>query len=76
MYASFKPPKLLRNEDIDMNGHSIKGVRHPVDRSDAATKIYVDCIQYKTATGIISGATHTTICSSHFPAETLLQTDK
>ena len=38
---------------IDMDQHSIKNVKSPVDRLDAVNKAYADRIKYKTAIGNI-----------------------
>ena len=45
--------EILCNQPIDMDQHSIKNVRNPIDRLDAVNKAYADRIKYKTASGNI-----------------------
>lgn len=50
-----------------MNCHTINGARNPVERANAATKVYVDNMQYKTATGTIPDADNTSHTLFTFP---------
>ena len=45
--------EILCSRPIDMNQHSIKNVKNPVERFDAVNKAYVDRVKYKSFTGII-----------------------
>ena len=38
---------------IDVDQHSIKDVKNPIDRLDAVNKAYADRIKYKTTSGNI-----------------------
>ena len=49
----FGRDEILCSRHIDMDQHSIKNVKNPVDRLDAVDKAYADRIKYKTATGNI-----------------------
>ena len=40
----------MQSMPIDMDQHSIKNVRNPVDRLDAVNKAYAGRIKYKTVT--------------------------
>ena len=55
----FGRDEILCSRSINMDQHSIKNVRNPVDRLDAVNKVYVDRIRYKTATGNISNTVMT-----------------
>ena len=45
--------EILCSRPIDMDQHSIKNLKNPVDRLDAVNKANADRIKYKTATGNI-----------------------
>ena len=50
----FDRDEILCSRPIDMDQHSIKNVKNPVERFDAVNKSYVDRVKYKLFTGIIS----------------------
>ena len=50
----FGRDELFCSRPIDMDEHSIKNVKNPIDRLDAVNKAYTDRIKYKTASGNIS----------------------
>ena len=45
----FGQDERLCSQPIDMDQHSIKNVKNPIDRLDAVNKAYSDRIKYKTA---------------------------
>ena len=45
--------EILCSRLIDMDQHSIKNVKNPVERFDAVNEVYVDRVKYKSFTGII-----------------------
>ena len=47
------PGEILCSRSIDMDQHSIKNVKYPINKLDAVNKVYADRIKYKTATGLI-----------------------
>ena len=49
----FSRDEILRSRPIDMEQHSIKNVKNPVERFDAVNKAYVNRVKYKSFTGII-----------------------
>ena len=49
----FDRDEILCNQPINMDQHSIKNVKIPVERFDAVNKAYVDRVKYKSFTGII-----------------------
>ena len=49
----FCQDEILCSQPIDMDQHSIKNVKNPIDRLDAVNKAYADRIKYKTASGNI-----------------------
>ena len=49
----FSRDELLCSRPIDMDQHSIKNVKNPIDRLDTVNKAYADRIKYKTASGNI-----------------------
>ena len=51
--CDFGKDVILCSRSIDMDLHLIKNVKSSVNKLDAVNKAYVDCIKYKTATGII-----------------------
>ena len=66
---------ILCNQNIETNGNFIKGARTPVERADAATKVYVDRVHYKIATRTISGADHTNHTLVTFPSGKIVQVE-
>ena len=67
--------EILCSQSIDMEQHSIKNVKSPVNKFDAVNKAYVDLIKYKSPTGIIP-TTVLTIHSSHFPMRKVLPVER
>ena len=49
----FGQDEILCSQPINMNQHSNKNVKNPIDRLDAVNKAYADRIKYKTASGNI-----------------------
>ena len=49
----FGQDEIVCSQSIDMNQHSMKNVKSPIDRLDAVNKTYADRIKYKTASGNI-----------------------
>ena len=49
----FGRDEILCSQPIDMDQHSIKNVKNPMDRLDAVNKVYTDRIKYKTPSGNI-----------------------
>ena len=49
----FGQDEILCSQPIDMDQHSIKNVKNPIDRLEAFNKAYADHIRYKTASGNI-----------------------
>ena len=49
----FDRDEILCSRPIDMDQHSVKNVKSPVERFDAVNKAYVDRVKYKSFTGII-----------------------
>ena len=72
----FGRDEILFSRSIDMNQHSIKNVKNPVDRLDAVNKAYADRIKYETATGSIPNTVMTIIHFSHFLLRKLLQVER
>ena len=60
----FGQDEILCSQPIDMDQHSIKNVKNPIDRLDAVNKVYADRIKYKTASGNIPNTVLTDIYSS------------
>ena len=56
----FSRDETLCSRPMDMEQHSIKNVKNPVERFDAVNKAYVDRVKYKSFTGIIP---HTSLIS-------------
>ena len=54
--CDFSRNLILCGQPIDMNQHSIKNLKSPVNKFDAVNKSYVDRVKYKTATGTIPNA--------------------
>ena len=49
----FSRDEIFCSRSIDMEQHSIKNVKNPVERFDAVNKVYVDRVKCKSFTGII-----------------------
>ena len=49
----FDRDEILCSQPIDMDQHSIKNVKNPIDRLQAVNKASADRIKYKTASGNI-----------------------
>ena len=64
----FSQDLILYNQPIDMNQHSIKNVKSPINKLDAVNKAYVDRIKYKSATGTIPNTVRTDHTLFTFPA--------
>ena len=45
--CGFSRDLILCSQPIDMNQHSVKNVKSPVNKFDAVNKAYADRIQYK-----------------------------
>ena len=58
---------ILCSRPIDMDQHSIKIAKSPVDRLDAVNKTYADRIKYKTANGNIPNTAMTDHTHFTFP---------
>ena len=64
----FGRDEIVYSRPIDMDQHSIKNVKNPVDRLDAVNKAYADRIKYKTVTGNIPNTVMTDHILFTFPA--------
>ena len=63
----FSRDEILCSRPMDMEQHSIKNVKNPVERFDAVNKAYVDRVKYKSFNGIISYAVLTDHTLVTFP---------
>ena len=63
----FGQDEILCSQVIDMDQHSIKNVKNPIERLDAVNKAYADRIKYKTATGNIPNTVMTDHTLFTFP---------
>ena len=68
LFTSFLS-QLWSSRTIDMDQHSIKNVKSPVNKFDAVNKAYVDRIKYKSATGIIPNTVLTDHTLFTFPTK-------
>ena len=59
---------ILCSQLIDINQHSIKNVKSPVNKFDAVNKAYTDRIKYKSATGTIPNTVMTDHTLLTYPA--------
>ena len=66
--CDFSQDVISCSQPTDMNLHFIKNVKSPVNQFDAVNKAYVDCIKYKTTTGIIPNFAMTDHILFTFPA--------
>ena len=72
----FGRDEILCSRPIDMDQHSIKNVKNPVDRLDAVNKAYADRIKYKTAIGNIPNTVITDRILFTFPAAKAIASGK
>ena len=63
----FSRDEILCSRPIDMDQHSLKNVKNPVERFDAVNKAYVDRVKYKSFTGIIPNTVLTDHTLVSFP---------
>ena len=63
----FSRDDILCSRPIDMEQHSIKNVKNPVERFDAVNKAYVERVKYKSFTGIIPNTVLTDHTLVSFP---------
>ena len=68
LICGFSRDLILCSQFIDMNQHSIKNVKSPVNKIDAVNNIYTDRIIYKSATGTIPNTVRTDHTLVTFPA--------
>ena len=66
--CGFSRDLIFCSQPIDMNQHSIKNVKSPVNKFDAVNKAYADRIKYKSATGTIPNTVRTDHTLFTFPA--------
>ena len=66
--CGFSRDLILCSHPIDMNQHSIKIVKSPVNKFDAVNKAYADRVKYKSATGTIPNTVRTDHTLFTFPA--------
>ena len=66
--CGFSRDLILRSQPIDINQHSIKNVKIPVNKFDAVNKTYTDRIKYKSATATIPNTVRTDHTLLTFPA--------
>ena len=59
--------EIFCSQPIDMDQHSIKNLKNPIDRLDAVHKAYADRIRYKTASGNIPNTVLTDHILCTFP---------
>ena len=64
----FGRDEIFCSRPINMDQHSIKNVKNPLDRFDAINKAYADRIQFKTVTGYIPNTVVTDHILFTFPA--------
>ena len=72
----FGQDEILCRPPIDMNQHSIKNVKNPIDKLDASNKAYADRIKYKTASGNIPNTVLTDNILFTFPTGTAFASGK
>ena len=65
--CGFSQDLILCSQPIDMNQHSIKNVKSPVNKLDAVNKTYVDRIKYQSATDTIPNTVRTDHTLFTFP---------
>ena len=63
----FGQDEIFCSQPIDINQHSIKNVKNPIDRLDAVNKAYADSIKYKTVSHNISNTVLTDHILFTFP---------
>ena len=72
----FGQDEILCSSAIDMDQHSIKNVKNPIDRLDAVDKAYADRIKYKTASGNIANTVLTDHILFTFPTGKAFASEK
>ena len=72
----FGRDEILCSRPIDMDRHSVKNVKNPVDRLDSVNKAYTDRIKYKTVTGNIPNTVMTDDILFTFPAAEAIASGK
>ena len=63
----FGQDEILCSQSIDMDQHSIKNVKSPIDKLDAVNKAYANRVKYKSASGNISNTVLTDQILFTFP---------
>ena len=66
--CDFDRDEILCSRPIDMDHHSIKNVKNPVNKLDSVNKAYADRIKYKSAIGVIRNTVMTDHILFTFPA--------
>ena len=74
--CGFSQDLILCSQPIDMNQHSIKNVKSPVNKLDAVNKAYVDRLKYKSATGTIPNTVRTDYTLFTFHATKILLVER
>ena len=74
--CGFGRDEIFCSQPIDMDQHSIKNVKNPIERLDAVNKAYADRIKYKTASGNIPNTVFADHNSAHFPLGKLLSVER
>ena len=72
----FDQDDILCSQPINMDRHSIKNVKNPIDRLDAVNKAYADRIKYKPASGNIPNTVLTDHILFTFPAAKAFASEK
>ena len=72
----FGRDEIFCSQPIDMDQHSIKNVRDPIDRLDAVYKAYADRKKYKTASGNIPNTVLTDHILFTFPTGKVLSVER
>ena len=70
--CGFSLELILCSQPIDMNQHSIKNVKSPVNKFDEVNMAYTDRIKYKSATGTIPNTVRTDHTLFTFPLRKIL----
>ena len=74
--CDFSQDLISCSQSIDMSHHLNKNVKSPINNFDAVNKAYVDCVKYKTATGIIPNIVMTDHTLFTFPTAKAFATRK
>ena len=72
----FGHDEILCSQPIDMDQHSIKNVKNPIDRLDPVNKTYADRIKYITSCGNISNTVLTDHILFTFPTAKAFASEK